>query len=197
MNHVRKMVLVPYNDSVQNSKLEEIEQCGGELPIQEKTNIIKDKYKLKLVSLLKIRSKLAQINAYDEDFRIKDRNGKYMVNTDVTNLLLNAMTPGRILFGEERFIELLNEAKIPHYLIMNDAIKNKMQKIYVDSSETYIEPIINSNNVIEETQYEPVVRSNPIKRKLDDSDDEEKSTNKRPKMIGNGLKWIIPNLKKN
>jgi len=161
MNFVRKVEIFSFD----------FNQEGGELLV-EKPNNIKDKYKLKITNILKIMSKLAAINAYDAEGNIRDENGNFIQNTDIAALLLHVMSPGKILHGEDKFIELLKEAKITHHLIFNESIKKKLEFNYSQNffhHET--EPIIIAETP-PEIKYEPVISRAPLKRKIENEDDE-------------------------
>ena len=121
MNHVRKMTLVPFDqeDKSEQSIHEEKAQFGE--GSKERTNP-----RQKMNDLLNIMLKLALIRAFDDKGRIRNKNGEYIENTDISLLLTNAMTPGRIIIAEEAFIELLKEANIPATLFRNENIKIKL-----------------------------------------------------------------------
>ncbi|RWS26471.1 hypothetical protein B4U80_02435 [Leptotrombidium deliense] len=95
-----------------------------------------------MLKQLKIILKLAKINAYDENGRIRDKSGTFIENIS------------RVLLAEKEFIDLLNEANIDPELIINDNVRKNSS----------IKPIITET-------IEPS-RSETIKRKRDDLDDE-------------------------
>jgi len=80
----------------------------------------------KVPYIIKVALKLATINGYDDQYRIRNRNGKYLVNTNVHDLLNHCMSVGRKLTAENEFIELLAEADIDPDWILNENVKAKL-----------------------------------------------------------------------
>jgi hypothetical protein len=95
-----------------------------------------------MMNLLPIMSRLASINGYDDEGRIKDGNGDFMNKTDIAVLLLNAMSPGKIIIGEQEFITLLKTANVNPDLILNENVRSKLLNSSQTKakSEAYVEP---------------------------------------------------------
>ena len=121
---------------------------------------MEDKPKLKIqktFNIVSIALKLAQINGYDAEGRIKDENG------NIANLLEYSMKEWQII-NWRRCIYLLKKANVPIDLIVNENIKDKLKSRNQPIINTYQEP-----EVFEKTQiYEPPERvvERPKKRKL-------------------------------
>ena len=114
-----KMVLVPVDSQV----------GGNELPAE---NLVIEKPKRiernpeKIQRLLKIALKIASLDAYDEDFKIKDSNGNPIEDSDIVALLNNAISNQKLLVGENDFIRLLFEAKVDPNWIVNENMRSKL-----------------------------------------------------------------------
>lgn len=115
---VRKMTVVPvteeHNYSVPESKV-----------LNRRRGSMIDK----IQRLLKIVLKIADIKGYDYMWRIKTNDGKLVENSNIINLLLHAMSPGKLLIGEKEFIELLYKANVDPDLIINDNVKVKLTSL--------------------------------------------------------------------
>ena len=66
---------------------------------------------IKMLNLLRVMPKLANINRYDEYGRIKDNNGQIIEKSDIAVLLLNAMSAEKLVIGENEFVLLLKKSK--------------------------------------------------------------------------------------
>ena len=114
-----KMVLVPADSQV----------GGNEIPpenlVIEKTKRI-ERNPEKIQRLLKIALKIASLDAYDEDFKIKDSNGNPIEDSDIVALLNNAISNQKLLVGENDFIRLLFEAKVDPNWIVNENMRSKL-----------------------------------------------------------------------
>jgi hypothetical protein len=137
----------------------------------------------KLTRLLKIILKLANIEGYNQEGKIKTPSGDYLMHSDIVSLLNHAMTVGRVLIGEQEFIKLLYKAQIEPDLIVNENVKSKLSNLY----DTQVQPNNNMNDV-EMPKLdgpfplagEPVIYENirPPKRKPENDDSQ----------IG----WVVP-----
>ena len=126
---------------------------------------------------------------YDENRRILGRDGKYIDNTDIIQLIQHAMSPGKILFGENEFLDLLQRSRVPTEFILNENVRHRMMSINRQHQEIFKEPEIvvmkdSPPHEIEvepseyENQYEEYEREKQIeetlkqslKRKLTDDD---------------------------
>jgi len=108
--------------------------------------------KKRLEKQMKIVLALAKIEGYDEALRIKDEYGNYIKNSDIITLLNNAMTSGRVLIGQDSFILLLKEAKVPPDLIINDEVRSKLLSM----------PVVHKRVVNQTKGQEHVKKSNFI-----------------------------------
>lgn len=75
---------------------------------------------------IKILLKLAKIEGYDENGRIRNRNGEFIDGSSLLHLIINAMSVGHVLVGESEFIDLMKEAKITPDEIPNNNVKAKL-----------------------------------------------------------------------
>ena len=130
MQSARKVVLIePLNQKGGN-----IEE--GSLESEQKTDKIKTKIYDKIHRFIKVILKLARSVGYDEDLRIKLKNGKYLEKSNIVDLLTHAMSVGKVLYGENEFIELLSESNVDPDLIINDNVRLKLLRLRNKSDET-------------------------------------------------------------
>lgn len=116
---VRKMTVVPV-----------IEEHNYSIPESKAINRRRGSMIDKIQRLLKIVLKIADIKGYDYMWRIKRTDGKTVDNSNIINLLLHAMSPGKLLVGEKEFIDLLYKANVDADLIINDNVKAKLTSLY-------------------------------------------------------------------
>ena len=123
MQAARKIVLIkPLNQ--RGGSLEE-----GSIESEVKTDKIKTKIYDKIHRFIKVILKLARSVGYDEDLRIKLKNGKYLEKTNIVDLLTHAMSVGKVLYGENEFIDLLHESNVDPELIINDNVRLKLLRL--------------------------------------------------------------------
>jgi len=136
MSSIRKVAVVPFQQIEKNEYFQKGDEIEEEKPeiLKSKGNTIKEKAQLKMLNLLRVMSKVAMINGYDESGLIKDETGKSVENTDFAVLLLNAMSPGELIVGEQEFISLLIKANVSADLILNENIKYKLSNLKSNSS---------------------------------------------------------------
>ncbi|RWS27454.1 hypothetical protein B4U80_07983 [Leptotrombidium deliense] len=118
-----------------------------------------------MIKQLKIILKLAKINGYDENGRIRNKHGMFIENSSLIQLLSHAMAVGRVLLAEKEFIELLNEANIDSDLIVNDNVRAKLAKLKENKQIHVVEPVIS------ETIDSPQNQSMKRKRDYDEEDE--------------------------
>ena len=121
----------------------------------QKSNIKSDKIKTKIYDkihrFIKVILKLARNVGYDDELRIKLSNGKYLEKTNIIDLLTHAMSIGKVLYGENEFIELLSNSNIDPDLIINENVKLKLiqfknkAKVIVDNTDMDIDK--NKDNI--------------------------------------------------
>ena len=80
---------------------------------------------------MKILLKLAKINGYDLVGRVRNKNGSFINDSDLLDLINDAMSHGKLLLGQSEFINLLYEANVEPDLIINENIKAKCQLINI------------------------------------------------------------------
>lgn len=97
---------------------------------EEKRKDGKFKVHQKLINTLQIVLKLAAIQAYDNGGRIQDRNGHFIPNSSIINLITHAMSPGKILVAEEEILTLLFKARVDPNLLLNENMRAKLTTKY-------------------------------------------------------------------
>jgi hypothetical protein len=151
----------------------------------------------KLTKQIQIILKIAKINGYDDNFRIKNENNQVIENSNIITLLQNVTTPSKVLIGQESFVNLLYKAGVEPDLISNENIKYRLINLYESkpikrSEKIYKEPQIYSTSspVQESLNAAPVIKS--IKRQLDTDpvQNEVESEIEPPKK--RKANWIIP-----
>ena len=113
------------------------------------------------------------------------------------------MSPGKILFGENEFLDLLQRSRVPPELILNENVRHRMISINRNYQETSKEPVLvvmkasppheievepsEFENQYEEYEREKLIEETPkqnLKRKFTDSDyNFESQTSETPKKI--------------
>lgn len=136
MAKLRKVVMTPYiSDDEEEEDNVFTEQQGGNISevLEQVTSDNTPKNKIKRYALdrqrklLKIILRLATINGYDNQERIKLRNGSYLDKSDVVSLLLYTLSPGKKVVGLEEFVELLREAGVTSDMVINENVKAMLQ----------------------------------------------------------------------
>jgi len=124
MLSVKKVTLIPAKENQSGGGADEM----GTLiePVEKSADKIKSKIYDKIHRFIKIILKLARTVGYDEDLRIKLKNGKYLEKSNIVDLLTHAMSVGKVLYGENEFIELLSESDVNPDLIINDNVRIKL-----------------------------------------------------------------------
>ena len=80
----------------------------------------------KIQKLLRIVLKIALYNGYNEDFNIHDSNGNIISDSDICTLLNYALTPQKVLIGENDFIRVLYESDVNPYWIVNENVRARL-----------------------------------------------------------------------
>jgi hypothetical protein len=84
----------------------------------------------RLKSLLLIILKIARINGYDDETRIRGSDGNFIENSNLITLLDYVTSGGKRLVGEEEFFELMKKANVPPELILNENARLKLISLY-------------------------------------------------------------------
>ena len=177
MEGVKKMTLVPF----QRQQKEITDNQPTNVKITDKSNKLSQTQVLLFAA--KIFASLALIQAYDSLGRVKNDDGSFLDDSDIVNLIIYALTPGKPRKGETQFIHRLAEAKIPLEWIVNDDIKFKLQSIYSSGIKVSKD---NENKVGNE---DVILR--PSKRHRDDMEssfidvEQSEPTLKKPKRMPN------------
>ena len=212
MQHVRKVVVFPFEQTAKTQQGTGIENEANE-SVKPKINTFKEKVQLKMFNLLRVMAKLANINGYDEEGRIKDNTGHVVEKSDIAILLLNAMSPGKLVIGENDFIYLLKKANVNPDLILNENVKFKLQNMTItrisnndevvkepelfitkssspkrgssELSEKYPNPMIDEPQ-IENIKIKPTKRKSNFINEINDGEQIKKRKSDIPE------RWIIP-----
>lgn len=137
MAGIKKLVMTPYVSDGEEEETDVFpDQTGSGLnevadqvmqEVEPKNRI--KKYALdRQRKLLKIILKLASVNGYDNNERIKLRDGSYLDQSDVVSLLLYTLSPGRKVHGLEQFVDLLKEAGVTSDMVINENVKSMLSR---------------------------------------------------------------------
>ena len=80
----------------------------------------------KVPLIIKTVLKLASINGYDDQLRIRNSNGQFLDNTNLVDHMTYCMSEGRKLNAEAEFIALLAEADVDPMWIPNENVRAKL-----------------------------------------------------------------------
>lgn len=125
MKYGNKVVVVPFQEE-EEEEIKEDEFCppqsgDGVLQKPRKPKVSKDN------NFMKILLRLAAIGGYNENGNIKNQNGKFEPDTDISALLEYAMTRGVAAEGLTQFVHLLQKAKVTSDMVVNDNVKRMLQ----------------------------------------------------------------------
>ncbi|MDI9312368.1 MAG: hypothetical protein QM535_19315 [Limnohabitans sp.] len=175
MNFTRKMMLTPIKSELHNTDEKRVNKNMNTLYLQEGSGSVETRRRNKLKDIIKIVYKLSKINAFNEQGKIRNKNGDFIENTDLSSLLTHILYPGRNVFGEEILVDLLNEANVDPLLIKNDYIKDKIKNNNVESNN-YVKPVVRYNkgeNIERLNESLNTPKKSTTKRKHEESFDED------------------------
>ena len=190
MSSAKKVILIP-------AKQENVQIGGGPgddlnsgvltSEIIPKNDKIKSKIYDKIHRFIKIILKLAKYVGYDSDLRIKLKNGKYLEKSNIVDLLTHAMSVGRVLYGENEFIELLANSDVDPDLIINENVRSKLFQF------KNIKKRIDNDNDNETMDSETGVNYKRKRFEIDDQNEEERVNKKsRNREIDEGNQQMEP-----
>jgi len=136
MSNVRKYIVVP-SEQVEDEGV--VQQFGGSRRVSNNSKT-EPKQKAKrstnglLRHLLQIAIKLAKIDAFEIDGRIRSIEGKLLDGTNVIDLLDHVSSPRKALHGLDEFIKLLFKAGVEPDMILNRDVKIELMKLYQTST---------------------------------------------------------------
>ena len=148
MSLAKKVVLVPPADDNYSNFQTGCGEIGQRENVVElrskvsKSNKFKSKLYDKMQKFFIVILKLARKYGYDDSLRIRLKNGNYLEKSNVIDLLNNAMSMGKVLYGETEFIELLQSSNINPDLIINDNVRKKL----IQLNKTYSNVSVSSDN---------------------------------------------------
>lgn len=181
MANLRKVVMTPYVSDEETELFDE--QSGGNIieppnqtiPQTEPKNRIKRYAMDRQRKLLKIILRLASVNGYDSQERIKLRNGTYLDQSDVVSLLLYTLSPGKKVVGLEEFVELLKEAGVTSEMVINENVKAMLENrrtVTVPKQIQYQPPPVDDQEMRETTwKVKGHKRKRQEEERGEDSDD--------------------------
>lgn len=86
------------------------------------------KYSLhKMTAMFQTVLKLALINGYDDQYRIRNKNGEFIANSNLLDLIHHAMSVGKNLVATNEFIDLLAEAGVEPEWLVNEHVKTMLR----------------------------------------------------------------------
>ena len=111
------------------------------------------KYSLQKLNLVyQIGLKLALINGYDEEFRIRNKNGEIVPNANLLDLIHNSMTVNKNLVGMEEYVQLLAETNANPDWFVNHNVKSSLTSLLAKKSS----PRPQTLDLTEKTSSEPI-----------------------------------------
>jgi len=136
MSHVKKYIVVP-SEQIENDGV--VQQFGGSKAdsINSKTRSNRKSKKSSnslLRHLLQIAIKLAKIDAFEIDGRIRSIEAELLDGTNVIDLLDHVCSPRKTLHGLDEFIKLRFKAGVEPDMILNRDVKIELMKLYQTSS---------------------------------------------------------------
>jgi hypothetical protein len=151
MSQTRKMVLVPA-DKIPISKPSSATQApyvadiSDEFTNQAASPIVTEKKKSDKVfdrtkKLFNVALKLALVNGYDFDLKLVDINGAVVPHSNIELLINHALSHGKLLVGEEQFVQLLHKANVDPEMIVNENIKEKLRLYRNNNMQKSIKPV--------------------------------------------------------
>lgn len=154
----------------------------------------------KFHKLLNIVLKIAINRAYNEDYSINDEYGEKVAGSNIVSHLNNALSPGKILIGEENFIRILYESDIDPKWIVNENIREKLinfkrKSILRKNPEKKITEITVSEEEPSSNSQPSTNEPNNRKRKMNEheySDDDEIDIKRRKQMPSLKPYWEVP-----
>ena len=107
--------------------------------------------------------KLALVNAFDEEGRIRNSKGEFIPNTNLVDLLALAMTPRKDIYGIDEFVDRLAEARADPVWFSNEHVSRlltekliKVPKLAQPSlPPSAIQPLISTPPTATPTQLSP------------------------------------------
>lgn len=112
------------------------EQCSGKPKNQQSSKCkIKDYGHEMFGRLIKVILRLGAYEGYNENNEIKCQDGSFLPSSNIEVLLVQALTPGNPVKGEEEFIELLHSANVSPALIINKNIKHRLENLYKQNKQ--------------------------------------------------------------
>jgi hypothetical protein len=144
MQSAKKILLVPSINKNTFQRGGGVLKTEGQNYLTSKVEVKPDKVKSKIYDkihkFIQVILKLARKFGYNADLKIKLKDGKYLDKSNVVDLLTHAMSVGKVLYGENEFIELLYDAGVEPELLINENVKNKL--IQIINSRKYKQPPI-------------------------------------------------------
>ena len=135
-------------------------------------NTIKAKRGERQRQLIKLVLKLASISGYNEEGRLRLKDGTFSEELNVVPFLSLALRKGRNVKGIEDFVCLLREAKITPDMVVNEYLKQMLEETTVESptTTTSVEVEPSEQSPMESVENnEAVVPTRGIKRKIADA----------------------------
>ncbi len=176
MQSAKKITLVPpKSDQVEQygKGLDDLSENTGSLvtEVAPKNDKVKSKIYDKIHKFIKIILKLARSIGYDNDLRIKLKNGTYLEKSNIVDLLTHAMSVGKVLYGESEFIELLSNSGVDPSLIINENVRMKLIQ-YLNKGKIY-------QKESDDTQISEVHKRKRLDSNSEDNDDQNSAKKRK------------------
>ena len=95
------------------------------------------KYSLSKLNLIyQLGLKLALINGYDDKFRIRNKKGDFIPNSNLLDLMHNSMTANKNLAGMSEYVELLAEANADPEWFVNQMVKSNLKALLTSKPQS-------------------------------------------------------------
>jgi hypothetical protein len=168
MNGFQKMIAMPMESENNDENIEESTDIMNSNTVSTKNQRAKvkrfNKFLDNLNRIMKKILKLAIIRAYDVIGRVRDRKGNYINDSDIIALINHAMSHGKLLLAQNKFIRPLHEAKIEPELIVNENIKAKLSNLFSNKSDSLDELNEIQATPSVKTPEKPSINSRPIRK---------------------------------
>jgi hypothetical protein len=195
MEHSQKVTVMPLESEMQPPVLPMVTDSNVQFSSQEKKPKSSAHPLLeKLTKQIKIILKLAKVNGYDADLRIRGEGENFINNSNIINLLADATSASKVLIGYNEFIRLLYEANVEPELIINENVKYQLIKMYEGQPKRgFTQMYTRTSPAVfrEPDKAEPVIRTNTKRARSPEIIQEEGVETVEPP-TKKRLNWILP-----
>ena len=115
--------------------------------------------KNRMTRLLNIALRLARIGGFNENLNVRQIDGKYNENSNILKLLDFTQRKSNKIEGINELIALLNEARVPKKLIINEIILQKMSDSTNSETSTSLSPRFSDEEYVRRQEIDNQIRS--------------------------------------